>query len=104
MIGVEENVHYQEMDFHLNKGDFLLLTSDGLLEAECTGDIPFGIKGIEEFLADAVVVFYNVRRQNERVSATEIIKIRGTPFQKKIVPFKIISEKGLVVYPQEEVF
>ncbi|MBN1156880.1 AAA family ATPase [Candidatus Woesearchaeota archaeon] len=60
--------------------------------------------GIEEFLADAVIVFYNIRRDNERVSAVEIIKIRGTPFQKKVVPFKILDQKGIVVYPQEGVF
>ncbi|MBN2534671.1 MAG: SpoIIE family protein phosphatase [Spirochaetales bacterium] len=52
MIGVEENAYFQEMDFQLDKGEFLLLTSDGLWEAECTNDEFFGLNGIEEFLAD----------------------------------------------------
>ena len=60
--------------------------------------------GIEEFLADAVFVFYNIRQKNVRLNALEILKVRGTPHQKKIVPFKIISDQGMVVYPQEEVF
>ncbi|KYK27356.1 hypothetical protein AYK26_03800 [Euryarchaeota archaeon SM23-78] len=60
--------------------------------------------GIEEFLADAVFVFYNIRKKNVRLNALEILKIRGTLHQKKIVPFKIISNQGIVVYPQEEVF
>lgn len=52
MIGVEDNAHYQEIDFQLDKGEFLLLSSDGLLEAECMNNKPFGREGIEEFLAD----------------------------------------------------
>jgi len=52
MIGVDENSNFQEIDFSLNKGDFLLLTSDGIIESECTDDHPFGIEGIEAF-------FYN---------------------------------------------
>lgn len=60
--------------------------------------------GVEEFLADAVFVFYNIRQKNIRMNALEILKIRGTSHQKKIVPFKIISDQGIVVYPKEEVF
>lgn len=52
MIGVEENAHYQEIEFQLEKGEFLLLSSDGLLEAECLDNKSFGIEGIKEFLAD----------------------------------------------------
>ena len=60
--------------------------------------------GIEEFLADAVMVFYNIRKKNVRLNAMEILKIRGTAHQKKIVPFKIMPDHGIKVYPQEQVF
>jgi KaiC/GvpD/RAD55 family RecA-like ATPase len=60
--------------------------------------------GIEEFLADGVIVMYNIRNKNIRSNALEILKLRGTSHQKKIVPFKMISNKGIVVYPMEEVF
>lgn len=60
--------------------------------------------GIEEFLSDAVFVFYNIRRGNIRVSATEIVKLRGASHKKKIVPFNISSGKGIEVFPQEEIF
>ncbi len=60
--------------------------------------------GVEEFLADTVIVFYNVRSKNIRINALEILKVRGTPHQKKIVPFKMIPAKGIVVYPMEEAF
>ena len=60
--------------------------------------------GVEEFLADGVFVFYNFRQGNERVNATEIIKLRGTQHKKKIVPFKIFPSRGIIVYPMEELF
>jgi len=60
--------------------------------------------GVEEFLADAVFVFYNFRQGNERVNATEIVKLRGTQHKKRIVPFKVRPNMGIVVYPMEELF
>ncbi len=60
--------------------------------------------GVEEFLADGVFVFYNFRQANERVNATEIIKLRGTQHKKRIVPFKTFTGRGIVVYPMEELF
>jgi circadian clock protein KaiC len=57
--------------------------------------------GIEEFLADAVIVFYNLRNKSVRSNAIEILKVRGTMHQKKIVPFKMMSDKGIVIYPDE---
>lgn len=60
--------------------------------------------GVEEFLADAVFVFYNLRQKSIRLNATEIIKIRGTSHKKRIVPFKMLPNQGIIVYPMEEVF
>lgn len=59
--------------------------------------------GVEEFLADGVFVFYNFRQGSERINATEVIKLRGVEHKKKIAPFKV-EEKGIVVYPNEELF
>ena len=60
--------------------------------------------GVEEFLADAVFVFYNMYKGNQRVNATEIVKLRGSSHKKRIVPFKVLENKGLVIYPTEEIF
>ncbi|MFH0978156.1 MAG: ATPase domain-containing protein [Candidatus Woesearchaeota archaeon] len=60
--------------------------------------------GVEEFLADAVIAFYNLRRENLRLNALEIIKIRGAAHQKKVVPFSMLSGKGIEVYPLENIF
>ena len=64
----------------------------------------FSRTGIEEFLSDGVFAFYNIRRGNVRVSAVEIIKLRGCSHKKKIVPFSILSGKGIEVYPSENIF
>ena len=62
------------------------------------------VSGVEEFMADGVIVLYNIRRGNVRESAIEILKMRGAKFQKKIAAMQIISGKGIVVYPEQEVF
>ena len=64
----------------------------------------FSKSGVEEFLSDGVIAFYNIRKGNTRVSATEIIKLRGAAHKKKIVPFSITSGKGIEVFPSEEIF
>jgi len=101
-IGKEEGYRiYIEQLFNLFKS----IGTTSFLITEIEQDTTkYSRSGIEEFLADAVFVFYNIRQKSVRVNALEIIKIRGTPHQKKIVPFKILSEQGIVVYPREEVF
>lgn len=59
--------------------------------------------GVEEFLADGVLVMYNLKLGYSRVRAIEILKMRGTKHEKKIVPLKI-TEKGIVVYPGEQIY
>lgn len=60
--------------------------------------------GVEEFLADGVVVLYNFKRGNVRENAVEVLKLRGAKFQKKIVAMQVTGEEGIVVYPDQEVF
>lgn len=70
-----------------------------------TKQIPeiFSTTGVEEFLADGVIVFYSIKRGNIRENAIEILKMRGEKHQKKIVAMQI-TDKGIVVYPEQEVF
>lgn len=70
-----------------------------------TSQIPtiFSQTGVEEFLADGVIVLYNLKRGNVRENAIEVLKLRGAKHQKKIVAMQITS-KGIVVYPEQEVF
>ncbi|MDO8511113.1 MAG: gas vesicle protein GvpD [Nanoarchaeota archaeon] len=66
--------------------------------------VKYSDSGVEEFLADGVIALYNYRKQNVRVSALEIIKMRGAKIEKKLVPFEIKGGKGIVVYPEAMVF
>jgi circadian clock protein KaiC len=70
-----------------------------------TEQIPkiFSKSGVEEFLADGVIVMYNLKQRNVRENAIEILKLRGAGHQKKIVALQITPE-GIVIYPQQEVF
>ena len=58
---------------------------------------------LEEFLADGVIVFYNLKHGNVRENAIEVLKLRGAKHQKKIVAMQVTNQ-GIVVYPEQEVF
>ncbi len=64
----------------------------------------FSKSGVEEFLADGVIVLYNIRRGDVRESAIEVLKMRGTSHKKKIVAMQILSGTGIEVFPEQEVF
>lgn len=63
----------------------------------------FSKSGVEEFLADGVIVLYNVRRGDSRESAIEILKMRGVKHEKKIVAMTVGSE-GIAIYPEQKVW
>ncbi len=75
------------------------------LITECEeGSTKLSKTGVEEFLADGVIAFYNMKKGNSRINATEVVKIRGTSHKKKIVPFSFVQGKGMEVYPMQEIF
>src|SRR3989344_2195754 len=45
--------------------------------------------GMEEFLADGVIVLYNIRKGDTRESAIEVLKMRGVKHTKKVVAMQI---------------
>jgi KaiC/GvpD/RAD55 family RecA-like ATPase len=63
----------------------------------------FSKTGVEEFLADGVIVLYSLKHGNVRENAIEMLKLRGAAHQKKIVAMQVTGE-GVVVYPEQEVF
>jgi len=56
-----------------------------------------------EYLSDAYIALYMIRKKNVRERALEVIKMRGTNFVNKIVPFKI-TESGIQVYPDTPIW
>lgn len=55
--------------------------------------------GIEEFVADNVLILRNALEQEKRRRTVEILKFRGTTHQKGEYPFTILPDKGIVVIP-----
>ncbi len=53
--------------------------------------------GVEEFVADNVVILRNVLEEEKRRRTIEILKFRGTGHQKGEAPFTIIPDRGIVV-------
>jgi len=71
-----------------------------LLTAERTaeyGDI--ARYGVEEFVADNVIILRNLLEGEKRRRTLEILKFRGTSHRKGEYPFSIIPDQGVVVIP-----
>jgi KaiC/GvpD/RAD55 family RecA-like ATPase len=59
--------------------------------------------GMEEFLADGVIVMYYTKVRDTRVRAIELLKLRGTRHMSKLVPFHI-TDKGVEIFSTGHVF
>jgi len=71
-----------------------------VLTAERTDDYgPVARFGVEEFIADNVMVLRNVLEGESRRRTIEILKFRGTDHQKGEFPFTIVPDGGLIVIP-----
>jgi circadian clock protein KaiC len=55
--------------------------------------------GVEEFVADDVVILRNLLEEEKRRRTVEILKFRGTSHQKGSFPFTVIPGQGIVVIP-----
>ncbi|HID26195.1 MAG TPA: circadian clock protein KaiC, partial [Thermoplasmata archaeon] len=64
--------------------------------------VRYSSSGIEEFLADGIIVLYNIQKGTVRENAIEVLKMRYARHQKKIVYFEI-TDKGVVVHPDRQV-
>lgn len=63
----------------------------------------FSRSGVEEFLADGVIVLYNMRVGDTRVRAIEVLKLRGAKHERKLAPMEI-TDRGIVIFPKERVY
>lgn len=55
--------------------------------------------GIEEFVADNVVILRNVLEDEKRRRTMEILKFRGTTHHKGEYPFTVLPNQGIVIIP-----
>ncbi len=71
-----------------------------VLTAERTDDYgPVARFGVEEFIADNVMILRNVLEDESRRRTIEILKFRGCDHQKGEFPFTIVADGGLIVIP-----
>jgi len=63
----------------------------------------FSPTGVEAFLADGVIVLYNIRKGDTRERAIEVLKMRGAQHKRSLVAMQIISGVGIEVYPEQSV-
>lgn len=68
------------------------------------GEIELSPYGIEEYIADAVIILYYAKKGSSFIRAMTIRKMRATKHSTKIHPIEIRRGEGIVVYPTEEVF
>ncbi len=100
-IGQEENyrAYFTKLIDDLRKtGALVMLVSEMEQELEM-----YSRSGLEEFVADGVIVFYNVRKGSSRQRALEVLKLRGTPHLNRIVPFDLTS-RGIDIRSEERIF
>ncbi|MDD5340301.1 MAG: ATPase domain-containing protein [Candidatus ainarchaeum sp.] len=58
---------------------------------------------IEHFVMDGIINLYNLDREDRRIRAMEVFKMRGTDHSRDLVPFKV-TPSGVKVYVGEKVF
>lgn len=71
-----------------------LLTSERLEEYGAIGRY-----GVEEFVADNVIILRNILEEEKRRRSIEILKFRGAGHQKGEYPFSIVPGEGLAFIP-----
>jgi circadian clock protein KaiC len=70
------------------------LTSVLTLESSPDRDL-----GIEEYVADTVILLRNIRERKIRRRTVEVLKMRGAPHRKGDYPFTVLPGRGIVVLP-----
>jgi circadian clock protein KaiC len=64
----------------------------------------FSPTGVEEFLADGVIVLYNLPKGILKQPAMEVLKMRGSAHKKRLVAMQIVKGSGIEIYPDVELF
>lgn len=72
----------------------------GVVTAERTDDYgDIARYGVEEFVADNVIILRNALEEEKRRRTIEILKFRGTSHKKGEFPFTISPKEGIVIIP-----
>ncbi len=102
-LGAKDDMQYRQMLFEflslLRNLDCTTITT---LEAT-TSRKELLTFDIEHFVMDGIINLYNLDREDRRIRALEVMKMRGTEHSRELVPFKV-TPAGIKVYVGEKVF
>jgi len=76
----------------------VLMTAE--MENPVRGKLKFSV---EQFVADGVILLYNLAKGEKRLRALEILKMRGTEHSQDLVPLKI-TPTGIKIFIGEKVY
>ncbi|WP_430827687.1 ATPase domain-containing protein [Candidatus Nanohalovita haloferacivicina] len=57
---------------------------------------------VDEFLADGVIILYNLKQDGVRQRAAEILKMRGAKHDERMAATNITSQ-GIKIYPDQKI-
>ncbi len=88
--------------------DFLSFLRNLNCSVLLTAEVSSPVRGrmryeLEHFVADGVIILYNLEKKEKRIRALEILKMRGTDHSRDLVPMKITSN-GIIVFAGEKVY
>ncbi len=97
-----------EIEYRQTLFEFLSLLRNldctSITTLEATSPMKSEIKfDIEHFVMDGIINLYNLDREDRRIRALEVFKMRGTNHSRDLVPFKV-TPSGIKVYVGEKVF
>ena len=98
--GTDLRENLRELVEMIREKNVTCLMSTEVLEGS-TGISRFGI---EDFLADGIIVLYYLKEGARRFRGLEIRKMRGTHHSELIHLYKLEPEKGFIVFPNQKVF
>lgn len=88
--------------------DFIFKLGSSLAAMSCTtiltsevppNEIKYSQNGIEEFIADGIIVLGDVDRKGDLIRTLQLIKMRGTAHSRSKVAMNISSKRGVEITP-----
>lgn len=102
-LHVKDNAELRKMIFDLSMILRKLECTSIMVSEIVPGSTGISRYGVEEFVADNVIVLYYERLQSAFSRAIQVWKVRGSPHSEKLHPYRI-TNKGIEVFPEEEAF
>ncbi|MBI4176482.1 MAG: AAA family ATPase [Candidatus Aenigmarchaeota archaeon] len=102
-LHVRDDAELRRMIFNLSLALRKLSCTSIIISEIVPGTRGLSRYGVEEFVADGVIVLYYERIETSFARTLHVWKMRGSKHSEKLHPYKI-DTSGITVYPEEEAF